>query len=148
MDWRIQSLGSLESKSIHHAIYWSSFWLADMLWNQTNVLCVKHFYSKQPKLYSLCPSLAVSDMTEHDVWISTVLAKTKQLIYSIKEKTKNWRQRCRKLAAANTQKSWSEMEVVHTWAENIFKKGFSHTVTLPITGFWQPLQGRAQGGVP
>lgn len=43
----------------------------------------------------MCPSHTVLDVTEHNVWISTVLTKTKWAIYSIKEKTKYWRQRCK-----------------------------------------------------
>ena len=148
MDWRIQSLGSLESKSIHHAIYWSGFWLANMLWNHTNVLSVKHSYSKQPKLYSLCVLTWLSQMWQsmmyefQQSWQKPnrpfIVSKTKPNI-DVKD-AENWQ-----MPTVKPGQKWK-------WFTNEQKrrkkKGLSHTVTLPITGPCRVLQGRAQGGVP
>lgn len=109
---------------------------------------VKHSYSKQPKLYSfLCPNLAVSDVTEHNVWISTVLAKTKRAIYSIKEKRQILTSKMQKIG--RYQRMYVTPGQKWKWfTHDGEKKDLSHPVTLPITGPCQALQGRAQGGVP
>lgn len=91
---------------------------------------VKHVYFKQPKL--VCPSHTVLDVTEHNVWISTVLTKTKWAIYSIKEKTKYWRQRCKNWQLPRVTPAQKLEWFAHEKKREKKKIDLSHSVTLLV----------------